>query len=271
MKRVAWLLIWIPVTAVDLTAQGRGDQRRVEPAFEVVSIKSNVSTSFPVGPATRPGGSFIAMNVPLFRIIQFAFAVPDYRLTGGPDWVRSDRFDVEAKAERDVSSEQMRAMVQALLANRFHLTIRRESRQMPIYGLLVARDDRQLGSSLRPSAPGCAAPGGPGQTMDESRTPNGGNTTRRTCASIAALIATVSTALQSTVDDKTGLRGMWDYELSFTGERRRGADAVAVARDPNDAPAIFTAIQEQLGLKLEPSRGPVEVLVIESVERPTPD
>lgn len=241
------------------------------PAFEVVSIKSNVSTSFPEGPATRPGGSFIAMNVPLFRIIQFAFQVRDYRLTGGPDWVRSSRFDIEAKAGEDVSSEQMRAMVQALLANRFHLTIRRESRQMPIYDLLPARDDKQLGPNLRPAAPGCAAPGGRRQTMDESRTPNGGITTRRTCASMAVLISTVSSTLQSPVNDKTGLPGMWDYELSFTGERRRGADAAAVARDPNDAPAIFTAIQEQLGLKLELSRGPVEVLVIDSVERPAPD
>ena len=241
------------------------------PSFQVISIKPNVSASFPAAPQTRPGGSFVAMNTTLDRIIRFAFDVPDYRLTGGPDWVRGDRFDIQAKAGEEVSPDQMRRMVQALLAQRFQLAIRRESRQMSIYDLRLVRNDKQLGRGLRPSAPGCAAPGGPGPNLEESRTPNGGVATRRTCAPMATLVAALSSALQSPVDDETGLTGLWDSELSFTGERRRGADPAAVARDTNEAPVLSTAIQEQLGLKLEPSRGPVEVIVIESVERPTPD
>ena len=88
---------------------------------------------------------------------------------------------------------------------------------------------------------------------------------------MARLVSSLASALQSPVDDQTTLTGRWDSELSFTGERRRSTDAAAAARDPNDAPALFTALEEQLGLKLDSARGPVEVTVIDSVERPTPD
>ena len=142
---------------------------------------------------------------------------------------------------------------------------------MPIYTLVMARADRRLGSNLRQSSADCGSSTGPKETREERRTANGSVTTRRTCAAMAGLISSLSTALQSPVLDRTGLTGMWDIERSYTGERRRNADAATVARDPNDAPALFTALEEQLGLKLEPSRGPVEVLVIDSVERPTPD
>jgi uncharacterized protein (TIGR03435 family) len=239
------------------------------PTFDVVSIKRNVSGSFPVGPEARAGGSFVATNATLERIVRFAYDVPDYQVAGGFDWVRTNRFDIEARAGRDVPSEEIKRMVQAVLESRFQLVIRREQRQLPTYTLLVARDDKRLGPNLRPSAAGCDLPVGRGETTEERRTPNGGVATRRTCASIAALVSSLSNALRGPVEDKTALTGLWDYELSFTGERRRNADTAAIARDPNDAPALFTAVQEQLGLKLEPGRGPVDVLVIESAAQPT--
>jgi uncharacterized protein (TIGR03435 family) len=242
-----------------------------QPAFDVVSIKRNVSGSFPISPQARPGGSFVSTNSTLESVVRFAYNLPDYRIVGGPAWVRADRFDIEARAGQDVASEGLRLMVQALLKERFQLVVRREPREMPIYALRRARNDKQLGPNLRQSIPDCALPTGRGETLDERRTPNGAVATRRTCASMAALVASLSNALQGPVDDGTALTGLWDYELSFTGERRRSADSVAVAGDANDAPALFTALQEQLGLKLEPTRGAVEVLVIESVERPTPD
>jgi uncharacterized protein (TIGR03435 family) len=240
-----------------------------KPAFDVVSIKRNVSRSFPLGPEGRPGGSFVATNATLERIVRFAYNLPDYQLAGGPDWVRTDRFDIEARAGRDVVLGELQRMVQAVLEDRFQLVIRQERRQVRIYTLLLARNDRRLGANLRPSASNCAAPVGRGETMEERRTPNGGVATRRTCASMAALVSGLSNALQGPVDDQTALTGSWDYELSFTGERRRNADEASVARDPNDAPTLFTAVQEQLGLKLEPGRGPVNVFVIESVAQPT--
>ena len=131
-----------------------------KPAFDVVSIKRNVSGSFPVGPEARAGGSFVATNATLERIVRFAYNVPDYQVSGGPDWVRTDRFDIEARAGRDVSSEELKRMVQAVLENRFQLVIRPERRQVPIYTLLLARDDKRLGPNLRPSAAGCELPVG---------------------------------------------------------------------------------------------------------------
>jgi uncharacterized protein (TIGR03435 family) len=240
-----------------------------EPAFEVVSIKRNVSGSFPVGPEAREGGSFVATNATLVRIVRFVYDLPDYRVVGGPEWARNQRFDVEARAGRDASAEQIKRMVVAVLKDRFQLAVRREQREGAIYALLVARGDRRPGPNLRPSAAGCAAPAGRGETMEETRTPNGGVSTQRTCAPMAVLVSSLSDALQAPVEDKTALTGLWDSELSYTGERRRNANADVVARDPNDAPALLTALQEQLGLKLESGRGPVDVLVIESAAQPT--
>jgi uncharacterized protein (TIGR03435 family) len=240
-----------------------------EPFFDVVSIKRNVSGEFPVGPEARRGGSFVAINATLERIVRFAYDLPEYRVAGGPDWARSTRFDIEARAARDLSSDQIKSMVQALLKDRFQLVSRQERREGAVYALFVARDDKRLGPNLRPAAAGCAAPTGPGEKMEERRTPNGGLATKRTCATTAVLTSILADALQAPVEDKTSLTGLWDYELSFTGPRRRNATAAAAAQDPNDAPVLVTAVQEQLGLKLDAGRGPVDVLVIESAAQPT--
>lgn len=105
--------------------------------------------------------------------------------------------------------------------------------------------------------------------MEDRRTPNGGVSTQRTCAPMSVLVSSLSNALQAPVEDKTTLTGLWDSDLSYTGERRRNVSAEAAARDPNDAPALLTAVQEQLGLRLESARGPIDVLVIESAAQPT--
>jgi uncharacterized protein (TIGR03435 family) len=246
--------------------------RQSTAAFEVVSIKENLSASFPMSPAARPGGVFVSTNVTVASIIRFAYNVPDYRLAGGPPWMLSERFDVEARAGRDVSSEELRRMVQALLLDRFRLVVHWEWREMPIYALLFARNDQRVGPSLRPASRDCVELGGRIRTsLEERRTVDGGVSSRRTCAPMTTLVSTLAAALQGPVDDQTGLTGFWDYELSYTGERRRNVDPAAVASDPNIAPVLSTAVTEQLGLKLEAARGPVEVLAIDSVERPAPD
>jgi uncharacterized protein (TIGR03435 family) len=244
--------------AVALAAQS------ANPAFEIASVKRNVSNSFPVSPQARPGGTFVSTNITLESIIRFAYDLPSYRVAGGPPWVRTDRFDVEARAGRDVSPEEMRRMVQALLQDRFQLVVRREPRETALYALVRARDDGQVGPNLRQSA-GCKSPDGPG-TMEERLTRDGSQQTRRTCAPMAAVVSTLSSALQSPVDDKTGLTGQWDSDLTFASQRRRNVDPAV--RDTSEAPALLTAVQEQLGLKLESRRGPVEVLVIESAALP---
>jgi uncharacterized protein (TIGR03435 family) len=236
--------------------------------FDVISIKRNVTGTFPVGPEARRGGSFVATNATLARVVRFAYDLPDYRVVGGADWVRRDRFDIEARANRDGSGQEIKKMVQLMLKDRFQLVVREERREGSIYTLVLARDDRRPGPNLRASAADCAPSSGPGDTMKERRTPNGGVATQRTCAPMAVLVSSFSNALQAPVEDKTGLTGRWDSELSYTGERRGNVSAETLARDPNDAPALFTAVQEQLGLKLESRRGLVDVLVIESAAQP---
>jgi uncharacterized protein (TIGR03435 family) len=239
-----------------------------EPAFEVASIKRNVAGEFPVGPEAREGGSFVATNVNLVRLVRFVYDLPEYRVVGGPDWVRRDRFNIEARAGRGATADEIKRMVLAMMKDRFQLVIRQEQRQLPIYTLLVARGDKRLGPNLRPSPPGCPVPAGFGK-MEERRTPNGGVETHRTCAPMSVLVSSLANAVQSPVEDQTGLTGLWDSDLSYTGERRRGVSADAAARDPNEAPALFTALQEQLGLKLQQERGPVDVQAIVSAAQPT--
>lgn len=243
--------------AVALVAQSS------EPTFDVVSIKRNVG-SFPVGPEARHGGSFVATFASLETIIRFVYDLPSYRVVGGAEWVRRDRFDIEARAGHDASAGEIKRMVLAMLKDRFQLVSRQEKREGPIYALVVAGNDKRLGPNLRASTGDCAKP-----VSEEQRTPNGGASAQRTCAPMSVLATILSNALQAPVEDKTGLSGRWDFELSYTGERRRNAAPDAVARDPNDAPALLTAVQEQLGLKLESGRGPIDVQVIESAAQPT--
>jgi uncharacterized protein (TIGR03435 family) len=270
MIRQAVILAFVGSAEV-LWAQSVPVAQSAPPKFDVTSVKRGASGVFPIGPEARPGGAFLATNVTPESVIRFAYNLPGYQIVGGPAWIGTERFDIDAKAGRDVSAEELRQMLQALLADRFRLVARREHREMAVYTLLRARTDGRLGPNLRQSAADCASGDGQFGTLEERRTVNGGVQTRRRCAPMARLVSSLASALQSPVDDQTTLTGRWDSELSFTGERRRGADPAAVARDPNDAPALLTALQEQLGLKLEPARGPVEVLVIDSVERPTPD
>jgi uncharacterized protein (TIGR03435 family) len=192
MMRAAVMLAFVG-GAVALPAQPAQSSK---PAFEVVSIKRNVSGSMPISPQARPGGAFAATSVRLDSIMRFAYNLPDYRLIGGPGWVRTDRFDIEARAGRDVSSEGVRLMVQTLLEDRFQLAVHREQREMPIYALLLTRDDKRLGPNLRESGAGCSLPGGRGASLEERRTINGGVATSRTCASMAALVVSLSNALQ---------------------------------------------------------------------------
>jgi bla regulator protein blaR1 len=260
-------------------------------SFEVASVKRNNSGD---GSSTRrmqPGGTTF-VNVPLRQLIIGAYGVQPFQVIGGPAWITSDRFDINAKAEGAPSPEQMNLMLRTLLAERFKLVVRHEQREMPIYTLVKAREDGQLGPALKPSAADCGAPGrgrgpapaGPGaggapalplagcRTMiAPGRVEVGGQP-------ISQLATLLSNQVGRSIIDKTGLTGRYDLQLSFLPDAGRGAPigppppgATALPPIDPDAPSIFTALQEQLGLKLESGRGPVDVIVIESVEPPTED
>lgn len=241
------------------------------PAFEVASVKPNTSTSTARMFQAMPGGRVNLVNLSLRELIFRAYQTQDHLLVGAPEWINDERFDVVAKAAGNTSPPQMLLMVRTLLADRFSLVMHREIREMPIYSLVAARRDKRPGPSLKATT---CVPGTPGAPMPDTRDGQGrfqcgvnrfgpgqilltGNTLDALANRLGSLAA-----VNRSVVNHTGIDGQFDMELSFT------ADA---GTSSSDAVSLFTAIQDQLGLKLEPSRGPVEVLVIDHVERPMPD
>ena len=257
-------------------------------AFEVASVKPNTSGDGRVMLGVQPGGRFTATNVPLRMLLRQAYDVQDFQVVGGPDWLASDRFDVIAKApEGEITFELMRPMLRTLLAERFKLRVHNETREMPVYDLVKARSDGTLGPNLTPSTVDCAtalggrqgggpppAPPQPGQRVDcgfiigLGRMSVGGMPIEQLARDLSPMVGRV-------VLDKTGLTGNYSYELTYAPEQLGGGpppllNGAPPTFDPN-LPSIFTALQEQLGLKLDSARGPVEVLVIDRAERPVAD
>jgi uncharacterized protein (TIGR03435 family) len=251
-----------------------------EPSFEVASIK-------PTGPAPNFFSSspdrFVRGNITLSGLLVYAYDVVEFQIQGGPDWVRTSRFDIEAKADGRPTAEEMRSMVKRLLAERFNLKVHIETQELPRYALVKARSDGRLGDKLRPSASDCSAPPDsrpptpprPGEVPPffvMYRMGGGVRAMKMNGRPISQLIRSIQVDAGRIVVDKTGLTGIYDIELETELLQRPGIPAqVAQTVTPREGLSLFTALQEQLGLKLEPERGPVDVLIIDRVEKPTPD
>lgn len=282
MRRKAVWQVFLPF-AVVATFANAGQQ-----TFEVASIKPNNSGDARSSISVQPGGRFLASNIGAKSLVSFAYQMEDYQVVGGPSWLTSTRFDVVAKAPTDIpivpttaggppSSWQL--MMRALLAERFRLTAHTDTREMPVLNLVVARNDGRLGRQLQRSTADCSSlsprpPGAPAPDPNE----------RPTCGmrlapgaisaggrSMAGLAGTLTQFVQRPVTDRTNLSGLFDFDLQWAYEPTNAITAqLAVPVDP-DSPPLFTALQEQLGLRLDAARAPIPVLVIDSIERPTPD
>jgi uncharacterized protein (TIGR03435 family) len=257
--------------------------------FEVASVKPNKSGDQRVMIQTPPNGRYTATNVALRMLLRQAFDVQDFQIVGGPNWLGTDRFDIVAKPPDGITGpEQMRPMVRALLADRFKLVAHNETREMPIFSLMVARADGKLGPKLSGAKVDCDARfaavrrGGPpsafpapGQPIECGFMIGPGNMNVGGMAMLE-LARALSPMVGRMVIDKTGLKGRYDFQMAFAPEGRGfgpgpgPGPAEQPPVDPN-MPSLFTALQEQLGLKLESERGPVEVVVIDRVEQPTED
>jgi uncharacterized protein (TIGR03435 family) len=284
----------VPLSAVLAASAQEPTPARL--AFEVASVKRSAPDAG--GSILGDGrGQYRAINVPLRVTIAYAWNLRDHQFVGGPAWLASDRFDIVAKEpEGTVTDEQRRLMLQALLADRFKLQAHLETREMPLYNLVLLRDDRRLGRELTPTAVDCAAlrkarAAGGAAAVPPSQTPNLEervpcsqraffgpqaatiNASGRTLDQIAA---TLGTYADRTVVNRTGLTGEYDILLKFRpeagGPMGSLAPPLSAAADPSsDLATLATAVQEQLGLKLESARGPVQVLVIQSVSAPVED
>ena len=233
------------------------------PAFDVASIRPNASGSYSSTTRTLPNGSLQMINAHLKAMIGYAYNVRQFQIVGGPEWIDADRFDVDARAADAPKGVGAPLMLRTLLAERFKLVIRREMREQPVYALVRVRPEASLGPQVKLSTRECSAPqaGSCGVNMT---TDGRGSTIQATAVSLKEFAETLGGFVDRVVLDQTGVAGVFDLDLRFTREGVAGGVA-------GDAPSIFSALQEQLGVKLEPSRSPVDVLVIESVAPPTPD
>ncbi len=258
MKQLAVLVLC--VFAATLTAE------QAPPAFEVASVKRNTSGDAEGSIGPRPGG-YAMTNIPLRLLIVRAYELRSFQVVGGPGWIDGERYDLNARAPEGTPPNQIFAMLRTLLAERFKLVAHLEKREQPVYALVTARADGRLGPRLTASTLTCS--GQPDQSdrceMGGSFTGSGG-TLKGVGQPLAVLATHVSTAVDRIVQDRTGLAGGFNFELAWSGSGLKPAPGA-----PSELPSVFTALQEQLGLTLEPSRGPVDVLVIDSATRPTPD
>ena len=241
---------------VALSAIVTGIAAQAPIAFDAVSIKPNRSGETG-GTSRATPGRYQGTNVTLMRLINLAYR-PVQEFEGGPDWINTEHFDVDATAEGTPTQAQMLAMLRAMLAERFALQVRQETRERPVYALALARRDGKAGALLK-RADDAPCPGGPG-TCGVSLGDGTLNSRSITMARLAGELSFVGRK----VIDRTGLDGAFDVNLRWTPD----APGAAPGTDGN-LPSIFTALQEQLGLKLEPTTGPVDVVVIVRAERPT--
>ena len=254
----------------------------LEASFEVASLKRNIDG----GPTTfnpQATGQFTVINFPFATLITAAYQLQPYQLQDSPSWTREERYNINARLDPKIASRLQpdrhpptwALALRNLLAERSRLTFHRETRELPIYALMLARADRRLGPHMQPAKADCdalrieseaAARVGrpsPYPPRTETWTPCGLRTAPGRIVSggygFAEFMRELSVRVGRQVVDRTGLDGKWDFFVTFAPEGSQDADA----------PQLFTALQEQLGLKLEATRGPVNVLVIDRVERPT--
>jgi uncharacterized protein (TIGR03435 family) len=259
--------------------------------YEAASVRPNKEGGRDSYIRRQPGGRLNTVNFPLRALITFAYQLQPFQLVGDPSWIRTANYDIVAKMEGDpppvmpgTGPDPHMVAMRALLADRFKLVVHRETREMDIYALVLARPDGKPGPGLKPSTHDCmaimaAARGGPppaapgpdsppmcGMRASFGRIQAGG-------MPIVTFANTLAGRVQRTVVDRTGLTGAWDFEINFAPESAPTPLPPGVEPPPGDptAPSLFTAIQEQLGLRLQPTKGPVEVLVVDRIEQPTPD
>jgi uncharacterized protein (TIGR03435 family) len=279
---VLWLAI--PTFSQSLVAK---------PSFEVATIKLNTALQGGSRQGDQPGGRFSATRVTLRSLIGFAKYPGGGSVLGGPTWMDSDLWDVEAKAaegsiqprsrllDLNAPAGAIQLMVQSLLEDRFQLKIHSETRELPVYELTVAKGGPKAKLAEDQSPPMMPEPGAPplpAGTVPRGLMRMGRGDFEDSAISIDSLASALAALyLGRPVIDKTGLKGFYDIKLQWTpdpasndGPFQPGAPIAGpdTAADPSGL-SIFTAIQEQLGLKLESTKGPVKVLVIDSVQKPS--
>jgi uncharacterized protein (TIGR03435 family) len=287
MTRLRDALLTVAVAIAAAPAAAQTDTR---PAFAVATVKKNTTGDAARGMRLQPGGRIVVTNQPLRQLVVFAYGLQPQQLVGGPPWIDSDRFDITAQAEGSISPTPpggppgpAQLMMQRLLAERFGLVVHTESRELPVYALTVARRDGQLGPRIKLADRDCLAlmtqaPGG--VPMQAPRLPDGRpgcGVTRDGTGKVMAGGTTMTMLAMSMltgpagriVVDRTGLTGAYDFDFEYALDPAPGAAPAGGATAVSDRPGLFTALEEQLGLKLQATRAPIDVTIIDRVTPPT--
>jgi uncharacterized protein (TIGR03435 family) len=276
-----------------LLAQGES-----RPSFDVVSVKPNRSNQGIPLVVFQPGGRLIAANVNIRQVILVAYGIDNLQLVDAPDWTTSERFAIEARTSDATPTSTIRLMLRSMLVDRFRLVAHSERRELPVIALTMARADRRLGPKLRSSGSECAPlrppegipipppppPPPPGavnaapiRIILETDEPLG-----RRCGAMVApgwmsarsitmqeFARQLSTVVRRPVINETELPGAFDYDVIFSPEGLGGRLVGPPPASVSDAPSLETALRDDLGLRLDPRRGPVDVVVVDRIERPT--
>jgi len=301
MRHLALVIPFVAAIATAVAQSSPPDDAL--PTFEVASVKSNKNgPGSPMMGRSLPG-RFEATNMPPKILLLQAYGVPSYRIQGAPAWLDSERFDIAAKAPDGTQPDQLMLMIRALLIERFKLVAHRETKESPIYALVLARSDGKLGPKLTKTTDDCEAimaerraaarARGPGPvpftpprpdersvcTMTMTPVPGAGFVLRMRAGgqTMESLARTLSGYVNRQVLDRTGMTGLYDYEIEYSPARTLNTAPITAppggptpATPIDDAPSIFESVQ-QLGLKLESTKGPVEYLVIDSMQHPVDD
>ena len=278
------------------------------PSFEVASVKpSNPNPTGPLGatPYVLPAlGRLTTQNTTLRILVMAAYQKQPFQIVGGPPWFNADKFDINAKAaDGSLTTDQMLELLKTLLADRFKLKLHPETREVPIYALVLARGNGRMGPKMKASTDNCPdykvqqqhqlealAKGGIGALAAATSKPEEpcsitgvpqttpgaiGMKLRGQTMDLLTLLLTQLTGRP--VVDKTGLKGLYDYEVTIDLQTLMriyadlGVNIPGLPANPPEGPSLMTSLQEDLGLKLDSQRGPGEVLVIDSAELPSPD
>jgi uncharacterized protein (TIGR03435 family) len=250
---------WIFVVAATAIVFGQSSAPPTPPRFDVASVKPNRSADASMRFEAQPGRRVIIVNIPLKQLIRAAYTLQLDQIVNAPDWTDSERFDISALADRDITGATwmpgqfapMQLMIQSLLVDRFKMRSHTEKRQSQAYALVVDGSNRGA-TTLAPSSEHCS---------QNCYRMNAGTLTWKSVP-MAQFAELLSQLTGRVVTDTTGLNGTFDLQLQWSDDTHQ---------TNTDAPSIFTAVREQLGLRLDSSRTPVDALVIDYIERPNPD
>jgi bla regulator protein BlaR1 len=255
------------------TAAGlRAQEAPARAAFEVTSVKPTDLSPQQIDMRVLPGGTLTATSVTLKFLIRVAYGVQDVQISGGPGWMETQRYNLLAKPAEN-AKVQVLPMLRSLLEDRFKLIVGHTTKEVPVYELKMAKAGGKYGPNLHQVEPGDCPPEPPSPAKTPTLPCHGfvagpGHLTGKR-VTLSALAVNFSATVQRPVIDKSGVDANFDLELDWTPDPGLGARGeLGLTRPDDSAPSFFTAVQEQLGLKLEGAKGPVDILVIERAEKP---